>query len=115
MRIKENPLPGIWNALMSFGFVGDLPDLEEANGGMKAVEDGQGHGDMRDDCPHPHTEEVHMSGPEHSSSFDQGVHKPDGDVCYQKKGDDFASWLPPLLVAALAPPMAGIQDEEGLQ
>lgn len=30
-----------------------LPDLEEADGGMEPVEDGQRHRDMRDYCPCP--------------------------------------------------------------
>lgn len=100
---------------MRLGLVRDFPHLEEANGRMEAVENGQRHGDVGDDRPAPDSKELQMALPEDGSSLDQRVDKPDGNVGHQQERDDLPAGLPSHLIGALAAPMAGVQDEHGLQ
>lgn len=96
-------------------FVGGLPDLEEADGGMEAVEDGQWHRDMRDYRPGPDAEEVQMRWSEGCLPLDQGVDEPDRHVCDQQECHQLPARLDAVLLSALAASPPGIHYEEGLQ
>lgn len=91
-----------------------LPNLKQADGGMEPVEDGHGHGDVRDNGPGPNSEELEVGGTELRAVLFQRVDCPHGHVGYDQEGDHLAPWLHTgLLLGAAAPPPC-VQYEHGL-
>jgi hypothetical protein len=77
--------------VVDFELVGGFPDIEQADGGVEAIEDGQRHGYVSDDYECPLPEELQVGGPEAGVAFDQSVDEPHRDVGHQQEGHDLSS------------------------
>lgn len=95
--------------------VGRLPDLEQTDGRVKPIEDGQRHGDVRDHGPRPDAEELEVRGPEGGMALDQRIDEPHGHVGHQQERDNLTARLAAVLLGAFAPTPARVQHEQGLQ
>lgn len=99
---------------MVFNFVGRLPDLEQANGRVKAVENGQRHGNVDNHSPSPDAEEVEVGRSEGGMSFDKRVDEPQRHICYQQEGDNLSPRFSSILLGSFASSPAGVQHKKCL-
>jgi hypothetical protein len=56
--------------VIQFKLVSGFPNIKQANRGVKAIEDGERHRDVRDYHPSPLAEELQVRWPEGSVSLD---------------------------------------------
>lgn len=96
-------------------FVAPLPDLAEADGDVEAVEDGERHGDVRDDGPGPDTVVVELGGVGVSTARLESADGPHGQVTDQEESYHFPARFPGELIVVVATAARGVQDEQGLQ
>lgn len=101
--------------LVVLHLIGGLPDFEEADCRVEAVENGERHGDVRDDGPGPDSEEFEMLRSVLCVAFVQRVDGPHGHVGDEEEGDEFASRLAARLLHSPASTSTRVQDQQRLQ
>lgn len=78
--------------MIDFKLISGLPDIEQANRRVEAVEDGKRHRDVGDDHPSPLPEELQVRWPEACVSFDQSVDEPHRNVCDEQESHNLTTW-----------------------
>ena len=78
--------------LMScFDLVCSLPYLKKTDSGVEPVENGQRHGNVRNDRPGPNTEELEVLGAVLSMSLLHDVNHPHGSVSHDEERDELSA------------------------
>ena len=95
--------------------VRSLPNLAQTDGAVEPVEDGQRHGDVRDDGPRPEAVEVQLHGVRLCPGLLQRVDRPHRQIRHQQERHDLPAWLPPDLLRRGDRPPRRVQDEDRLE